>query len=177
VIDIRRQVIKITGESGQGINSIGEAVAKALKRSGFYTFGYREYPSLIQGGHAFHQIDFADQPINSSSRETDILLCFSRFSFHVYLPTLRASGQVIHMLPQLELSDAELRLVREKKIKIAYLAAGDLALDAGGKTIMANVVMIGALWRLMGLALEPLSEVIRSEFAKKRTLLSPTLLV
>ena len=31
MLEIKRQVIKITGESGQGINSIGEIVAKALK--------------------------------------------------------------------------------------------------------------------------------------------------
>jgi len=175
VLDIKRQVIKIAGESGQGVNSIGEIVAKAIKKSGFHTFGYREYPSLIKGGHAFHQIDFADHPINSSSRATDVLVCFSRVSFHAYLPTLRSSGQVIHMLPQLELTDTERQLVREKKIKIGYLAAGDLAQEAGGKTIMANVVMIGALWKLMALKLEPLIEVVRSEFAAKPNVIEPNI--
>ena len=175
MLDIKRQVIKIAGESGQGVNSIGEIVAKAIKRSGFYTFGYREYPSLIKGGYAFHQIDFASHPINSSSRSADILLCFSRVSFHAYLPTLRPYGQVIHMLPQLELTDSEKRLAGEKKIKIAYLAAGDLAQEAGGKTIMANVVMIGALWKLMGLKLEPVTEVVRSEFAAKPDVIEPNI--
>ena len=175
MLDIKRQVIKIAGESGQGINSIGEIVAKAIKRSGFHTFGYREYPSLIKGGHAFHQIDFASYPINCSSAAADILLCFSRVSFHAYLPTLRLHGQVIHMLPQLELTDAEKRLVREKKIKIAYLAAGDLAQEAGGKFIMANVVMIGALWKLLGLKLEPLTKVVRSEFAAKPDVIEPNI--
>ncbi|MBI2594521.1 2-oxoacid:acceptor oxidoreductase family protein, partial [Candidatus Curtissbacteria bacterium] len=175
MLDIKRQVIKITGESGQGINSIGEVVAKALKRSGFYTFGYREYPSLIQGGHAFHQIDFADHPLNASSSEADILLCFSRTSFHVYLPTLKPSGRAIHMLPQLELTETEKQQVQEKKIKIAYLAAGGLAQEIGGKVIMANVVMIGALWKLMGLKLEPLEEVIRSEFAEKPDVIEPNI--
>ena len=173
MLNIKRQVIKIAGESGQGINSIGETVAKAIKRSGFYTFGYREYPSLIKGGHAFHQIDFANHPINSSSRAADILLCFSRVSFHAYLPTLRSYGQVIHMLPQLELTDTERQLVHEKTIKFAYLAAGDIAKEAGGTTIMANVVMIGALWKLMGLKLEPLTEVVRSEFAEKPDVIEP----
>src|SRR3989344_9578309 len=105
--DNSRLVIKVTGESGQGINSIGEVIAKAIKRSGFYTFGYREYPSLIKGGHAFHQIDFSDLPINAPSKEADIMLSFSRVSFHEYLPTLRFGGQVIHMLPMMDLSPQE----------------------------------------------------------------------
>lgn len=175
MLDIKRQVIKIAGESGQGINSIGETIAKALKKSGFYTFGYREYPSLIKGGHAFHQIDFASHPINCSSRAADILLCFSRVSFHTYLPTLRSYGQVIHMLPQLEFTEAERRFVREKKIKIASLAAGEIAQEAGGTNIMANVVMIGALWKLMGLKLGPFSEVLQSEFADKPEVIEPNL--
>jgi hypothetical protein len=45
--------------SGQGINSIGAIVAKGLKRSGCCVFGYREYPSLIKGGHASYQLDIS----------------------------------------------------------------------------------------------------------------------
>ena len=175
MLDIKRKIIKIAGESGQGINSIGETIAKALKKSGFYTFGYREYPSLIKGGHAFHQIDFANHPINSPSRSADILLCFSRVSFHSYLQTLRADGQVIHMLPQLDLTDLERQFVRKKKIKIAYLAAGEIAQEVGGTNIMANVVMIGALWKLMDLKLGPFSEVLQSEFADKPEVIEPNL--
>src|SRR3989344_3656963 len=173
--DIRRLVIKIAGESGQGINSIGEIVAKALKHSGFYSFGYREYPSLIKGGYAFHQIDFADHPIFASSNQTDVLLCFSRVSFHAYLPTLRRGGQVIHMLQQLELTEDEQQMVAEMQIKIGYLPAETVAQEAGGKTIMANVVMVAALWQLIGLPLEPLSAVVRSEFANKPEMIEPNI--
>ena len=49
--------LKIVGASGQGINSIGAIIAKGLKRSGYCVFGYREYPSLIKGGHASYQLD------------------------------------------------------------------------------------------------------------------------
>lgn len=173
--DANRLSVKIAGESGQGINSIGEMVAKALKQNGFYTFGYREYPSLIKGGYAFHQIDFSDHSINSSSRQTDILLCFSRVALHTYLPSLRAGGQVIHMLPQLELSDEEQQEVKKNNIKISYLPAPDLAVEAGGREIMANVVIVGALWKLMSLSLTPLSEILAREFSHKPEMVAPNL--
>ena len=41
---MKRTSVKIVGASGQGINSIGEILAKGLKRSGYCAFGYREYP-------------------------------------------------------------------------------------------------------------------------------------
>ncbi len=55
-----RVSVKIAGASGQGINSIGEIAGKGLKRSGYCVFGYREYPSLIKGGHASYQLDASD---------------------------------------------------------------------------------------------------------------------
>lgn len=173
--EINRLAVKISGESGQGINSIGEVVAKALKKVGFYTFGYREYPSLIKGGYAFHQIDFASLPLNAPSRQADILLCFSRVSFHAYLPTLRDGGQVIHMLPALELSQDEQKLLRERNIKITYLPAEDLAKEAGGSSIMANIVMVGALWKFMNLPIEPLIKIISHEFAHKPEVIKPNI--
>ena len=69
-----RVSLKIVGASGQGINSIGEILAKGLKRDGFCVFGYREYPSLIKGGHASYQLDVSDEPIGSSERQVDILV-------------------------------------------------------------------------------------------------------
>lgn len=174
-MDTKRLVIKIAGESGQGVNSIGEIVARALKGSGFFTFGYREYPSLIRGGHAFHQIDFAGNAIYSPSRESDVLVCLSRLSFHVYLSSLKAGGQVIHMLSALALTEEEQKLVDEKNIKITYLAAEKLAQEVGGKAIMANVVLIGALWKLLDLPIEPLSSVIYDQFVKKPEVIEPNI--
>lgn len=175
MIDKNRISIKITGESGQGINAIGEVVAKAIKRCGFYTFGYREYPSLIKGGWASHQVDFSDHPINSSSSQCDIMLSFSRVSFHKYLTSLRQNGQAIHMLPMMQLSEDEQQQVLEKNLKIFYLPADDLAQKIGGMGIMANTVMLGALWKLLNLDVDPLTEVIKNEFFKKPEAIKPNL--
>jgi len=167
MIDNRRISVKITGESGQGINSIGEVVAKALKECGYYTFGYREYPSLIKGGHAFHQVDFSDRPLNSSSNQVDLMVSFSRVSFHQYLPTLRENGQAIHMLPMLELTEEEKALTTSKNNSVFHLPADEMSVQIGGKAIMANSIMVAALWKILNLPLEPLEKIIKKEFAHK----------
>lgn len=173
--DTKRLSIKVAGESGQGINAIGEVIAKALKNAGYYTFGYREYPSVIKGGWASHQTDFAPHPINSSSQKTDILLCFSRTSIHTYLPTVREGGQIIHMSPQLELTVNEEKFIKQNLMKIAYFPADDIAREVGGSTIMANSVMVGALWQLLGQKLEVLNKIITKEFAHKQDVIEPNL--
>ena len=65
--------IKIVGASGQGINSIGEIVAKGLKRSGYCVFGYREYPDLIKGGHASYQLDISNERVRSTETKVNVL--------------------------------------------------------------------------------------------------------
>ncbi len=173
--DNYRISIKVAGESGQGINSIGEVVARALKEAGYFTFGYREYPSVIKGGHAFHQTDFSDKPINSSSKNVDVLVCFSRVSFHEYLKSLKENGQVLHMLQQLELTEEEQKLVHEKNIYIKYIDAEQIAKSTGGTAIMANTVLVGVLWKLLNLSADPLISVIRAQFADKPKYVNPNI--
>ncbi|TSC58935.1 MAG: 2-oxoglutarate ferredoxin oxidoreductase subunit alpha, partial [Candidatus Peregrinibacteria bacterium Greene0416_19] len=63
---MERVSLKIVGASGQGLNSIGDVLAKGLKRAGYCVYGYREFPSLIKGGHASFQLDFSNEKIEST---------------------------------------------------------------------------------------------------------------
>ncbi|MBI4129123.1 2-oxoacid:acceptor oxidoreductase family protein, partial [Candidatus Peregrinibacteria bacterium] len=72
---MKRISIKITGAQGQGVNSVGEMCAKGLKRAGYCVFGYREYMSLIKGGHSSYQLDISDERIGSTETQVDILIC------------------------------------------------------------------------------------------------------
>jgi 2-oxoglutarate/2-oxoacid ferredoxin oxidoreductase subunit alpha len=162
-----RLSIKITGESGQGINSVGGVVAKALKKAGYNIFGYREYPSLIKGGYACYQIDFSDLSLTSSSRSCDVMVSLSRLSLHEYLPTLHPRGQVIHAVPHFLPTADEVAMLGAQGSALEYVPAAQLAQEIGGKAVMANTILTGVLWQILGLPLEPLKEVIRLEFAKK----------
>ena len=112
-----RFVIKVAGESGMGVNSVGEILAKTLKDTGLYVFGYREYPSLIKGGYACYQIDIADKQIKSSSSQCDILLSFSRMSLHEYLQTVSVGGYVIHSVIKTKFTPEEQAIIDERKLK------------------------------------------------------------
>lgn len=162
-----RFVVKVAGESGQGVNSIGEILAKALKDNGLYVFGYREYPSLIKGGYACHQIDISDIEIKSSSEKCDVLMSLSRDSFGIYLDSVRENGSIIHSVVKLKLTPEQESFVNKNNIHIEYISAGDIAIDLGGKRIMSNTVMLGAIWQIMDLKISGLEENIRTVFVKK----------
>ena len=90
---------KIVGASGQGINSIGAIIAKGLKRSGYFVFGYREYPSLIKGGHASYQLDISNEQLRSSERKVNILVALNHHGLEVNLGDLKEGGLVLHVTP------------------------------------------------------------------------------
>lgn len=162
-----RFVVKVAGESGMGINSVGEILTKALKNCGMFVFAYREYPSLIEGGYASYQIDISDSKINSSSLECDVLLCFSRVSLHQYLATVRYGGSVIHSVIKTVFTPEEQKIIDERQLQIAYIPARELAIQIGGNRIMANTVMLGVAWQVLNLDLSLLSEMIELQFKDK----------
>ena len=43
--------IKISGEAGQGIQTIGETLARVFARSGLHVFAHQDYESRVRGGH------------------------------------------------------------------------------------------------------------------------------
>jgi len=168
-----RFTIKVGGESGQGVNSVGEIIARSLKQSCFFTFGYREYPSLIKGGFASHQTDVSGSPLSAPSRECNILLCLSRVSFHEYLPTVRKGGIVLHNIARLDITQTEQELITEHQLTVTYVPAVEEALKAGGSRVMANSVLIGVLLQVLSLPTELVERVLEHEFAKKPQVIEP----
>ena len=88
--------LKIVGASGQGIDSMGEVVAKSLKRSGYCVFGYREYPSLIKGGHASYQLDAAANHIQSTETKVNLVLTLNHHGITKNLHDLKPGGILVH---------------------------------------------------------------------------------
>lgn len=162
-----RLVVKFAGPSGKGINTLGEILSKSLKDSGYYNFGYREYPSLIKGGIASYQVDIAQEEILSSLRDCDILALLTNDAKERYLRTTRPNAVVIHGKDDLDLTEEEKKYIEEKNIHLVSLDTIQMALDAGGIEIMANMVLMGFIWKLLGLKTEPLEEIVEETFAHK----------
>lgn len=170
-IDIKRFSIKFGGESGQGINSLGEILAKALKNSGYKIFGYREYPSLIRGGYASYQIDVANDLINSSSQYCDILVCSSRRSIYQYIRDLRPNGILIHTLTAVTFKPDDQDFIKQNNIQVKYVDALTLAKQQGGNALMSNMILLGSLSEIIGLDLSAVEHIVSDQFADKPKLL------
>src|SRR2546421_12674385 len=95
-----RTSIKIVGTYGQGIHSIVEFLGKGLKRSGYCVFGYREYPSLIKGGHASYQLDVSNESVRSSETKVNILVALDHHGLELNMEDLKEGGTLVHVTPR-----------------------------------------------------------------------------
>jgi len=168
-----RSVIQIAGESGTGIESSGHIITKALKQLGYYITADREFPSLIKGGNANIQINFSSQPIFAMSNVIDVAVGIDREGILTALERVKPGGFLIHGMDRLNKAVRDFdKQVAEKNIKVIEIPARSIALEHGGSVLMVNVVLLGALWKLLGLNLDVLAAEVSSKFGKKPALLA-----
>lgn len=167
-MNLNRVIVKFGGESGQGINTVGRMLTQSLNKLGLYTFSNREYPSLIKGGVASYQVDFANKQIFSSAKKTHILCTLSEKSLHNYIFDLRENGIVVHDGKEIEFNQDEEIFIQKNNIHIIYLDSVKIAQEAGGTEIMANVVPLGYMWKILKLDANILVEEVLELLESKK---------
>jgi len=168
---MQRTVVKMAGESGMGLLSSGQILARALKKLGYYIVSDREYPSLIKGGHSCMQIDFSDEKIHSLSTQTDVVVAFDRHGLLEYIDTMKEGGILIHGYERHNLIPALKEKTEKKNIKVIYLPARELAFSLGGDELMVNMILLGILWKVLGLDFKDIEAQVSIQFASKPKLL------
>ena len=151
--------IKIGGEAGQGIQTIGDTLGLVFSRSGYHVFTHQDYESRVRGGHNFFQVRFADHPVMASRDSVDILVAFDKESIVNHEKELSGLGKIIYD------SDA----LKQKNDKPQFLDVPfvRLAMEHGGSKIMANTVAVGAVLGMLGADLDILLAILKDTFSKK----------
>ncbi|MBI3623943.1 2-oxoacid:acceptor oxidoreductase family protein [Candidatus Pacearchaeota archaeon] len=87
--------ILIGGKAGQGINKVSGIVSKTLIDYGYFVFNYRDYPSIIRGGHNFNLLSISDEQIESHESKLDGIIALDSDTIKIHKKELRKSGFVI----------------------------------------------------------------------------------
>jgi 2-oxoglutarate/2-oxoacid ferredoxin oxidoreductase subunit alpha len=151
--------IKIGGEAGQGIQTIGETLSRVFSRSGYHVFSHQDYESRIRGGHNFYQIRISDKPVRASRDRIDILIALDRESIACHEKELNAGGRILF-------DSSSLKDVAggPSYLDIPF---SELALKSGGSAVMANTVATGAVIGMLGMDAAPLNDLIANAFRSK----------
>ncbi|MCF7910069.1 2-oxoacid:acceptor oxidoreductase family protein [Candidatus Pacearchaeota archaeon] len=87
------------GPAGGGINTVSEITSKILSEHGYYVFNYRDYPSLIRGGHNFNIVSFSDNIIASHESKLDVIVAMDDLSVELHKSKLKKDGIILNYKP------------------------------------------------------------------------------
>jgi 2-oxoglutarate ferredoxin oxidoreductase subunit alpha len=159
-------VIRVGGESGEGIVTIGEIFARIAAFSGLEVFTFRTFPAEIMGGHVMFQARIAATEVLSQGDACDVLVAMNDEGCERHIGELRPGGVLVYD------SNATQPCIEEF---VSYpIPVTDLARELDfmrGK----NLIMIGALTRLFGLPLDRGEAMVERRLGRYEGLLEKNL--
>ena len=159
--------IKIAGFGGQGILSLGLAIAEAARYSSRYSSWFPSYGPEQRGGSSSCNVVVSGTPIGSpDAPQPDVLVCMNRPSYDRFAKTVKAGGVI--------LCDATVEITEQppEGVKLYVMPSLKLATEFGVPKA-TNTVMLAALAHLgvTGLATERLLDALDDSFKKKPKLI------
>src|SRR5580765_2726568 len=95
VSKIQEAVIRIAGNSQDGIQAIGGFLARLAGRSEQDVMTFMTIPSTISGGPSIFQVRIGSGEVLSSGDDADVLLAFYQHSYEDHINSLKKGGVVL----------------------------------------------------------------------------------
>ena len=106
---ISEVVIRIAGNSQDGIQAIGGFLARLAGRSEQEVMTFMTIPSTISGGPSIFQVRIGSGEVLSAGDEADVLLAFYQHSYEDHIHSLKPGGIVLydadHVEPKAEFQE------------------------------------------------------------------------
>lgn len=145
---------------------------EGLQHAGYFIVADREYPSLIKGGCSYYRIEVSTNPIHNISEFADIIVAFDRVGSKNALPHVRNGGLMIYGDEMHDKIPGYTNTIQEKKLTTLFIPEYATPKKFGANELLSNMLMIGALWRALGLSVDGLVKAVEKRFASKPTLLA-----
>jgi 2-oxoglutarate ferredoxin oxidoreductase subunit alpha len=165
---VNDMVIRIGGESGEGIVTIGEIFVRIAAFSGLEVYTFRTFPAEILGGHVTFQARIADKPVLSQGDDVDVLVSLNQEGYDNHIDELRPGGVVLY-------DSASIAPSREAGDHIFYAIPVDELARSIDFVRGRNLVMIGAMVQLFGLPLEKAEQMVHRRLGRFKELLPKNL--
>ncbi|MEK6645179.1 MAG: 2-oxoacid:acceptor oxidoreductase subunit alpha [Candidatus Firestonebacteria bacterium] len=151
--------IVISGQAGQGVQSIAFTLAKVFTRAGYFTFTYHDIMSRIRGGNNSAIIRIKESPIDSIKTDIDLLICLDKEAIIKNTDKLKDTGILIY--------DGDKIKLDEIKPNYFSIPLEKIALEIGKNKLMSNSVATGSGLALMNWNLDGVIEIITQIFKHK----------
>src|SRR5580658_10830920 len=144
-------VIRLAGNSQDGIQTIGGFLARLAGRSDQDVMTYMTIPSTISGGPSIFQVRMGTGDVLSAGDEADFLVAFYQHSYDEHIDFLKERGVLIYDSDNVRpnLDDKRFVYVGIPITGLTVEALGGTAKDKG-----KNVFILGLLTKIFDLDVE-----------------------
>ena len=146
------------GQQGEGLESLGAILARALSHQGYDLYGFRQFSSRIKGGHTNYKIRIAVKPVGTINKECDLLIALDSDTLTNEALTVGENGII--------LAEKALAANFSGKAELLAVPFADIA-KQNGTIMQKNIVALGCTAALFGLGEECFELQLRKEFGKK----------
>ena len=157
-------VIRLAGDSQDGIQAIGGFLARLAGRSDQEVMTYMTIPSTISGGPSIFQVRMGSGEILSAGDRADVLVAFYQHSYDNHRASLRPGGVLLydsdHVKPNPE--DKEVTAVGVPMTSATIEAVGGSSKEKG-----KNIYVLGLIARMFDLDIPKLTQLIKERFGGK----------
>lgn len=156
-------VIRIAGNSQDGIQAIGGFLARLAGRSEQEVMTFMTIPSTISGGPSIFQVRMSSGEVLSAGDEADLLVAFYQHSYESHIHSLKQGGIVL-----CDTDHVVFKPEWEPKYHHIGIPISSLTVEAIGGTGREkgkNLFVLGLLAKMYDLNLEKLEGLIRERFA------------
>lgn len=162
--NIQDAVIRLAGNSQDGIQTAGAFLARLAGRSDQDVMTYMTIPATISGGPSIFQVRIGSGEVLSAGDEADFLVAFYQHSYQDHLGFLKEGGVLLYDSDNVEpnLDDKRFMYVGVPITGLTVEALGGTAKDKG-----KNIFVLGLITKIFSLDAEKLKRIITEKFAGK----------
>ncbi|HEX7517750.1 MAG TPA: 2-oxoacid:acceptor oxidoreductase subunit alpha [Chthoniobacterales bacterium] len=161
---INDAVIRLAGDSQDGIQSAGAFLARLAGRSAQDVMTYMTIPATISGGPSIFQVRMGTGEVLSAGDEADFLVAFYQHSYQDHIGCLKEGGVLLYDSDNVEpnLDDKRFVYVGVPITGLTVEALGGTAKDKG-----KNIFILGLIAKIFHLDVDKLKTLITEKFAGK----------
>jgi 2-oxoglutarate ferredoxin oxidoreductase subunit alpha len=162
--NINDAVIRLAGNSQDGIQSAGAFLARLAGRSAQDVMTYMTIPATISGGPSIFQVRMGTGEVLSSGDEADFLVAFYQHSYQDHIGFLKEGGVLLYDSDNVEpdLDDKRFVYVGVPITGLTVEALGGTAKDKG-----KNIFVLGLIAKIFHLDVDKLKTLIHEKFRGK----------
>jgi 2-oxoglutarate/2-oxoacid ferredoxin oxidoreductase subunit alpha len=162
--NISDAVIRLAGNSQDGIQTAGAMLARLAGRSDQEVMTYMTIPSTISGGPSIFQVRIGSGEVLSAGDEADFLAAFYQHSYEDHISFLKEGGILLYDSDQVQpdLTDKRFVYLGVAITGLTVEALGGTAKDKG-----KNIFVLGLIAAIFHLDAEKLLGLIRERFGGK----------